>query len=109
MSLEQKKAEFLREFEPHLPKLALLSERESQMLKWLGEPLSTQQIADQPGFRCTIKTVEATLAKVKWKLGIGNRAELNRFAVRLYWLSVCLNLRVEVVTPKPLARFVEAA
>lgn len=69
-----------------IPALAALSERELQVLTLIGEGLSTAEIARRLGRRQeTIRSHRRTLGK---KLGISNRVELARFAIRAGLCSV---------------------
>jgi DNA-binding NarL/FixJ family response regulator len=58
----------------------VLSDRELEVFRRLGEFQSTRMIADE--LHVSIKTVQAYCARIKEKLGLGNGAELIREAVR---------------------------
>lgn len=58
----------------------LLSDRELEVFRRLGEFERTRQIADD--LHVSIKTVQAYCARIKEKLGLGNGADLIREAVR---------------------------
>lgn len=57
-----------------------LSDRELEVLQWLGEGFSTRQIAER--LRISIKTVETYRAHLKRKLKLSNGAELVRYAIQ---------------------------
>lgn len=59
---------------------AILSDRELEVLRFIGSGLKTTEIASQ--LRRSVKTVEAHRANLKQKLGLRNAAELARYAAR---------------------------
>lgn len=65
---------------PESVKLDSLTPREREVLKMIGEGLSTQQIAGRL-FR-TVKTVEAHRASLGRKLGVSNRVQLAHIAIQ---------------------------
>jgi len=58
----------------------ILSDRELEVFRRLGEGQSTRRIAGE--LHVSIKTIQAYCARIKEKLGIANGAELVREAVR---------------------------
>jgi DNA-binding NarL/FixJ family response regulator len=58
---------------------ALLSDRELQILRLIGEGNATRTIADQLGL--SAKTIDAHREHIKAKLKLANSAELVRYAV----------------------------
>jgi DNA-binding NarL/FixJ family response regulator len=61
----------------------VLSDRELEVLQWMGEGRTTRDIAD--GLRLSVKTVESHCLNMKEKLHFKSRVELVRFAVE--WVS----------------------
>ena len=59
--------------------LESLSDRELQVLKLMGEGMTTQQIAEQ--LHLSPKTVQSHRERLKLKLQVENTAELVRYAV----------------------------
>jgi DNA-binding NarL/FixJ family response regulator len=55
-----------------------LSDRELQVFQLIAASYSTREIADE--FGLSIKTIETHRENIKWKLGLQNGGELNRFA-----------------------------
>lgn len=60
--------------------IASLSNRELQVVQFIGEGHDNAQIAERTGL--SIKTVETHRSRIKKKLGLDNSIELIRFAVR---------------------------
>ena len=60
--------------------MELLSDREMEVFRRLGEGQATRKIATELGL--SIKTVQAYSARIKGKLGLANASELMREAVR---------------------------
>ena len=61
-------------------KLSLLTARESEVLKLLGEAKSNLEIADQ--LFISEHTVKVHVSRILEKLGISTRSECVRFAIR---------------------------
>lgn len=57
----------------------VLSDRERQILEWIGRGFSTREIAEQ--LHRSIKTIEAHRERIKAKLGLKTAAELVRYAL----------------------------
>ena len=68
----------------HAP-YANLSEREFEILHWIGEGLSTKQIATR--LEISTKTVEAHRVNIKRKLGLETSGELSVYAARMWAAS----------------------
>ena len=62
------------------PIATLLSDRELEVFRMLGQGRGTPQIAESLGL--SLKTVQAYCARIKEKLGLGNATELLREALR---------------------------
>lgn len=60
--------------------LSSLSDKELEVLRFIGMGLKTRNIADMLGR--SVKTIEAHRANIKGKLNLGNATELVRFAVQ---------------------------
>lgn len=65
--------------EEMLPKTALLSQREEQVLASVARGFTHQEIADK--LALSVKTVETYLARLTAKLGLHRRAELVQYAI----------------------------
>lgn len=65
--------------------LALLSERERQVLQLAAQGLTNREVAEQ--VRLSVKTVESYRARMMSKLGLTSRSELVAYAVRHGMLS----------------------
>jgi DNA-binding NarL/FixJ family response regulator len=65
----------------------LLSDREIEVFRRLGEGQGTRKIATEMGL--SMKTVQAYSARIKEKLGLANISELVRAAVR--WVEARRN------------------
>lgn len=63
-------------------KLQWLSPREYQIFMLLGDGLSSREIADYPGVKCSPKTVETHYAHLKGKLGIDHICQVRVLAAR---------------------------
>ncbi|MEM1057514.1 MAG: response regulator transcription factor [Bacteroidota bacterium] len=68
-----------------------LSDRETEVVRFIGQGLSTREIAEQ--LSLSVKTIESYRANVKRKLGLQTGAELSRFAYD--WTSSALGLAAE--------------
>ena len=62
------------------PIVTLLSDRELEVFRMLGQGRGTPQIAETLGL--SLKTVQAYCARIKEKLGLSNATELLREALR---------------------------
>jgi two-component system, NarL family, response regulator NreC len=82
----------LTQAEAMLPKPALLSRREQQVLVDLARGFTHQEIAER--LALSIKTVETYLARLSTKLGLRRRADLVRYALEVGILTA------EVQTPQ---------
>jgi two-component system response regulator NreC len=70
---------------PTLPE-NILSEREQQVLKYVAQGYSSQQIANR--IFVSVKTVETYRARIADKLGLRTRSELVRYAIRMGELDI---------------------
>lgn len=68
-----------------------LSDRETEVVRFIGQGLSTRQIAEE--LSLSVKTIESYRANVKRKLGLQTGAELARFAYD--WTTNALGLTPE--------------
>lgn len=68
-----------------------LSDRETEVVRFIGQGLSTRQIAEE--LSLSVKTIESYRANVKRKLGLQTGAELARFAYD--WTTNALGLAPE--------------
>ena len=65
-----------------------LSDRETEVVRFIGQGLSTREIAEQ--LSLSVKTIESYRANVKRKLGLQSGSELSRFAYD--WTTSALGL-----------------
>lgn len=72
--------------EDESPLSAALTERESQVLQWLGRGLANKQIAAQLGI--SEHTVKFHISSIYTKLGVANRAEVVRVGVQRGLISL---------------------
>lgn len=56
----------------------VLSDREAEVVRFIGEGYSTREVADE--LKLSIKTIESYRANVKRKFGLQNASQLTRFA-----------------------------
>ncbi len=75
--------------------IALLSEREKDVLSLIAWGYSNKEAADQ--LNVSVKTVETYRVRIAEKLGLRSRTELVRYALRQGWLN-------DAKTPGPLPR-----
>ena len=66
--------------------LDLLTPREREVLQLLAEGLSNQEIAEQ--LSISVKTVETHRSNMMNKLGVSNKTELVKYALRKGWASL---------------------
>ncbi len=64
----------------------LLSPREREVLQLLAEGLSNQEIAGQ--LNISVKTVETHRSKIMKKLGVDNKTEMVKYALRKGWATL---------------------
>lgn len=69
-----------RLLETHWRPIYGLSPREFQVFLLLGDGLSSGEIANTPGFKCSRKTVEAHFANLRRKLGMEHLARVRVYA-----------------------------
>jgi DNA-binding NarL/FixJ family response regulator len=67
-------------------KLDQITPREREVLQLLAEGLSNQAIARQ--LSISVKTVESHRSSIMSKLGLSNKTELVRFALRQGWATL---------------------
>lgn len=82
----------------------LLTDREYEVFKLLGQGLTTREIAAQHGHRVTTATIDTYCERMKCKLGVTKIRQLLRLAVRYDYMNL---KRIALVTPAPKYRFVE--
>ena len=68
------------------PSKSLLSEREREVLQLLAQFYTNQQIAER--INVSIKTVESYKSRLSEKLGLRNRADFTRYALKIGLLSL---------------------
>lgn len=75
-----------------------LSEREREVLKWVAQGMTNQQIANMHGL--SVKTVESYRARLMRKLRVNSRAELVRFALDVGILHPDSSTNLETELPQ---------
>lgn len=78
-----------------------LSDRELEVLQWLGKGCSTRDIADQ--LHVSVKTVETHRAHIKEKLGFRDAGEMVRFAMDWATQSEPEETENDRIVPLPMA------